>query len=146
MMTTKPVAVRNSMRIIIYAAWALISLAIFLGGLSPLFIKHGGVLKLTALYGVLAGGVPLLMIRTHFFDRLVTAGDGREHPLATWHWAVMKLLTAVMAVALAVMIWRAATIGLTGWKTAFLLIYGLFLFYVAGWLLRAPRFMLREMS
>lgn len=146
MMTTKPVAARNSMRTTIYVAWVIVSLTIFLGGLSPLFIEGESTLKLITFYGILIGGVPLLLIRTHFFDNLVTSTRGHRHPLDIGHKLVIRLLVVVMVVAFSIMIWRAATVGLPGWKTAFLLAYGLFLFYVAGWLLRAPRFMLRKSS
>jgi len=145
-MISTPAFARNKMRTLVYSAMALNSVVIFLGGLMPLFTQHMGTLNHVGLYGVLLGGVPLLTIRTNFFDGLVTSGGAQGHPYAEWHLAVAKVLCVVTTAVVCLMVWRANTTGISGWKTGFLLFYGLFLFYVAGWLLRAPRFMLRELG
>jgi hypothetical protein len=136
----------GSARVPVYAAMALTSVFVFLGGLLPLFTQDIDALDLTGFCGVLLGGMPLLTIRTNFFYGLVTSGAGQDHPFAVWHVAVTKLLGVVMTIVVSLIVWRANTVGISGWKTGFLLFYGLFLFHVAGWLLRAPRFMLQELD
>ena len=143
MTNTTPVLARNSLRIAIYAVLALIASSIFLGGLSPLVINDLDAIENTGFYGVLLGGVPLLLLRTRFFHDLIMSSRG-EHWLAKWHFGLCRFLSAVLVVAVAFMVWRASTYELRGWKTGFLLFYGLFLFYVASWILRTPRFLLRE--
>jgi len=145
MTNTTPVLARNSVRIAIYAVLAVISSSIFLGGLSPLVINDLDVLENTGFYGVLLGGVPLLLLRTRFFHALIISGRG-EHWLAQWHIGLFRLFSAALVVAVALMVWRASAYELRGWKTAFLLFYGLFLFYVAGWIIHPPRFLLRKLE
>jgi hypothetical protein len=139
-----PVPVKSKLRTAVYVGMALLSLVIFSGGVLPLLMHDQRNLKLLTLYFGLLGGAPLLLMRTKFFDKLVTTGAGYQHSFAATHAVASRLLVVLMIVAGSLIAWRASTVGLPGWKGGFLLIYGWGLFCAAGWVLRAPRFMLQE--
>ena len=134
----------NRWRNAIYLVMASVALAIFAGGASPLLTRNVEILDMIGLWGVVAGAIPFLIMRTGMFYSLAKSSVDRESILARRHSRLGVLLLASTTAIVAAMVWRALVVGLPGWKTAFLLFYGLFLFHAAGWSIRGPKFLRRD--
>ena len=137
---------RISVRLALYIVMALTPIGIVGLAAAPLVMRNINAINDASFYAVVAGAIPFLIMRTRLFGRLVETSPGSTHPLARLHSALFKLFACLTLVIMALIIWRANEEGPALWKTAFLLVYGLFLFVAAGWLIDAPKFLLKALS